>query len=417
MTIPVAIPELGEEEAVAAAEAVRSGWVTQGPRVAAFEQAFAGVTGANHACAVANCTTALHYALAGAGVKPGDVVITVSHSFIATANAVRHCGAEPVFVDIDPDTLNLDPRLLAATLGNDFIPKRRRLWYKDVARLATDESPLSRAKAPRGRLAAILVVHQVGMPADMAAILDIAGAAGVPVVEDAACASGSEIRLGGRWRPIGSPLGQSACFSFHPRKVITTGDGGMITTAEPGLDRTFRLLRQHGMSVSDLARHKADKVVFEDYVVTGYNGRLTDIQAAVGIVQLGRLPAIVRRRRELAAMYAERLAGVPGLSVPVEPDYARTNWQSYVVRLARKSGQKKVLQYLLDHGVIARRGIMCSHLERPYASAWKGMNLRHSEIARDTGIILPLYPAMTEEMLDTVVTTLRQAMACISSRT
>jgi len=411
MKIPVAIPELGEEEAIAAAEAVRSGWVTQGPRVAAFEQAFASVTGAVHAVAVSNCTTALHYALAGAGVSPGDVVITVSHSFIATANAIRHCGAEPVFVDIDPGTFNLDPARLAATLASDFAAREDGLWYKDTARLATPESPLSHLKEPLGRLTAILIVHQVGMPADMDAIMKIARTAGVPVVEDAACAVGSEILFDGRWRRVGGPLGQSACFSFHPRKVITTGDGGMITTSDPALDRTFRLLRQHGMSLSDLARHKANTVEFEEYVITGYNGRMTDIQAAVGIEQLKRLPAIVRRRRELAAMYAERLSGVEGLILPVEPDYARTNWQSYVTRLALPDGQKQVLQYLLDHGVIARRGIMCSHLERPYATAWKAMDLRHSEEVRDTGLILPLYPAMTEEMIDTVVTTLRQAVA------
>ena len=185
----------------AAGEAILSGWVTQGPQVAAFEEEFAAYVGAPYACAVSSCTTALHLALHALGVGPGDEVVTVSHSFIATANAVRYCGARPVFVDIDPRTYNIDPGLIEAAI------------------------------TPRTR--AILPVHQIGVPCDLAAILDVAERHGLPVVEDAACAIGSEIRIGERWERIGRPHGMVACFSFHPRKVITTGDGGMLTTRDP----------------------------------------------------------------------------------------------------------------------------------------------------------------------------------------
>jgi dTDP-4-amino-4,6-dideoxygalactose transaminase len=384
--IPIARPWLGEAEEQAACRVLRSGWVTQGPEVAAFEQEFAAYVGARHPCAVSSCTTALHLALLAVGVRSGDEVITASHSFIATANSARTCGATPVFVDIQPGTFNLDPVLLEGA-----ITKRTR---------------------------AILCVHQLGMPCDLAAILDIARRHALPVIEDAACAIGSEIQWQGAWEQIGRPHGDIACFSFHPRKVITTGDGGMLTTANAEWDRQFRLWRQHGMSVADSTRHGARTVLFETYPVQGYNYRMTDIQAAIGREQLKRLPAILHGRRLLAATYRQQLAGIPGLLLPEEPAWARSNWQSFCVRLPDGCDQRLVMQALLDRGVASRRGVMCAHRELAYAPDGAcriargspvalGPRLPVSERAQDECVVVPLFPQMTEAEQGTVVAALR----------
>lgn len=412
--LALAKPWLGEEEALAAREAILSGWVTQGPRVAAFEAAFCARTGAPYACAVSSGTTALHLALLAVGVRPGDVVVTVSHSFIATANAVRYCQAEPWFVDIDPATLNMDPGALARCLEDDFQRRDNGLWLKPQAlsRLAAlPESPLAYVRPPLGRLAAIQVVHQVGLPADLAAILAIAREHDLPVVEDAACALGSEVSLdgGASFEPVGRPHGLAACFSFHPRKVLTTGDGGIIATADPELDARCRLLRQHGMSVSAAERHGAGKLAFESYLTTGFNYRLTDIQAAVGTQQLARLTELVGIRRELAQVYAGLLADVVGVRAPQEPPYARTNWQSYVVRLEAGLERNRVMQGLLDQGVPSRRGIMNAHREPPYAAAWPEGSLPSSEAAHAHGLILPLHHEMTTADCQTVAAALKEA--------
>ena len=410
--IPVAKPTLGEAEARAAGEAILSGWVTQGPRVGEFEKRFAEYVGAPHACAVSSCTAALHVGLIAVGVRPGDVVLTVSHSFIATANAIRHCGAEPVFVDVDPDTRNMDPGALERTLAAQFERRDDGLWFAEADRLLVGECPLIGRRGPVGRLGAILVVHQVGLPADLARIAPLASQCSVPLVEDAACAIGSEISLdeGKTWQRVGRPVGDAVCFSFHPRKVITTGDGGMVTTASEEIDARLRLLRQHGMGVSDVARHASRQVVFEQYLTTGYNYRMTDIQAAVGIEQLKRLPDILARRRELAAAYARELADISGVTAPIEPAWARTNWQSYVVRLDDPARQRPVLQAMEDRGVSARRGVMSSHLEAPYAPAWPAGSLPGSELASGADVILPLYAEMTDADVARVVTVLREAL-------
>jgi dTDP-4-amino-4,6-dideoxygalactose transaminase len=377
--IPVARPWLDEREADAARRAILSGWVTQGPEVAAFEQEFAASVEAPHACAVSSCTTALHVALAACGVSAGDEVVTVSHSFIATANVVRYCGATPVFVDVQPDTFNIDPILVEKAVG------------------------------PRTK--AILAVHQFGMPCDLAAIVEIGRRRKVPVVEDAACAVGSEIRWNGRWERIGRPHGLIACFSFHPRKLLSTGDGGMLTTADPDLDRKFRLLRHHGMNVSDTVRHSASTVIQEEYPVLGYNYRMTDIQAAIGREQLKRLPAIVSRRRALAARYHQGLGDLDGLHVPVEPEWARSNWQSYVVRVAgaRRLG---IMQALLDAGIATRRGAMNAHREAAYPpDTWRSPGpLRRSEEAQDRAIVLPLFHQLTESDQDRVIAEVRRVV-------
>jgi dTDP-4-amino-4,6-dideoxygalactose transaminase len=378
--IPIARPVLGEREADAARRAILSGWVTQGPEVAAFEREFAAAVGAPHAVAVSSCTTALHLALVAAGVRPGDEVVTVSHSFIATANAVRYCGALPVFVDVELDTFNIDPALVDAAI------------------------------TPRTK--ALLAVHQLGMPCDLARLVAIARRRGVLLVEDAACAVGSEIHWQGEWQRIGRPHGDMACFSFHPRKLLSTGDGGMIVTASPDTDARLRLLRQHGMSVPDTVRHASAQVVFEEYPVVGFNYRLTDIQAAIGREQLGRLDGLVARRRELAARYAAALAGVRGIVAPREPEWARTNWQTYAVRL-EVADQRQVMQRMLDDGVATRRGVMNAHRERSYPEGtWRAAGLlARSERAQDTAVALPLYHDMTFEDQDRVIDALTRAVS------
>jgi len=379
-TVPVALPWLGEPEADAARRAILSGWVTQGPEVAAFEREFANAVGAAHACAVSSCTTALHLALAAVGVARDDEVVTVSHSFIATANAIQYCGAMPVFVDVQLDTLNMDPALVDAAI------------------------------TPRTK--AILAVHQLGMPCDLAGILQVGRRRGLPVIEDAACAIGSQIRWDGVWQPIGRPHADIACFSFHPRKLVTTGDGGMLTTSSADLDARFRLLRQHGMSVPDAVRHASPQVIFEDYPVVGFNYRMTDIQAAIGREQLKRLPAIVSRRRELAARYHDRLARIGGVIVPAEPEWARSNWQSYAIRLAAGLDQRTIMQRMLDAGVSTRRGVMNAHREAAYPpGTWRAAGpLDRSEQAQNTSIVLPLYHQMTEEDQDRVIEALSAAI-------
>jgi perosamine synthetase len=388
--IPITAPVLDDRELEAVARPLRSGWLTQGPEVAAFEREFADYVGANHACAVSNCTTALHLALCAMGLGAGDEVITVSHSFIATANAIRYCGAVPVFVDIDPATFNIDASKVEASITS--------------------------------RTRGILCVHQIGMPCAIHELVATARRHGLWVVEDAACAIGSEVLHQGVWERIGKPHGDVACFSFHPRKVITTGDGGMITTSRPEWDARFRLWRQHGMSIPDVVRHGATRVVVESYDMLGYNYRLTDLQAAVGREQLRRLPDLIAARRRVAERYATLLGGIPGLRLPVEPAWARTNFQSYCVGLPDDCDQLAVMQHLLDCGIASKRGVMCTHRTPAYTQIpWRCgagaqpcdragcVHLRASERAEDRSLMLPLYPNLSPEDQDRVAVALAEA--------
>lgn len=379
--IPIAKPLLDEREAEAVRRVILSGWITQGPEVAAFERDFRECVNASYACAVSNCTTALHLALLAAGVRPGDEVITVSHSYIATANSIRYCGATPVFVDIDPNTFNLDPDLVEGAV-----------------------SPLTRA---------ILCVHQIGMPCDLSRLVQIAAEHSIPLIEDAACAIGSEILWAGKWERIGKPHGDAACFSFHPRKILSTGDGGMLTTKHKEWDARFRLWRQHAMSVPDTVRHASNSIIFESYPELGYNYRMTDVQAAIGREQLKRLPEIVARRRELAGRYRVLLGDIPNLRLPIEPEWARTNWQSYCVRLLNGFDQRVVMQALLDRGVATRRGIMCAHREPAYQiQPWRSAApLSQSERAQEECVLLPLYHQLAYEDQHLIASHLRAALA------
>ncbi len=376
--IPIAQPSLGEAEIEAVAEVIRSGWVTQGPEIARFESDFAKYTGSGYAVAVSNCTAALELSLRALDVKDGDEVITVSHSFIGTANAIKNCGAVPVFVDIDLATYNMDPSLIEQAITS--------------------------------RTRAVLCVHQIGMPCDLPAILEIADRRGLEVIEDAACAIGSEIRLGNEWRHIGNPQGKVACFSFHPRKLLTTGDGGMITTNDAQIATKLRRLRHHGMSVSDHERHGSEQIVFEEYLEVGFNYRLTDVQAAMGRVQLKGLDDRLRTRRDLAEQYGKMILQRGDVLPPHEPEWAKSNWQSYCVLLPPEVSQKSVMQQMLNRGISTRRGVMCAHLEPAYATEIVRAPLERSQKARDRGVILPLFEALTKNDLERVVDELHDAV-------
>ena len=386
--IPITRPALGDAEVEAASRVIRSGWITQGPEVAAFEAEYAAAVGAPYAVALANCTVALELALRVLGVGPGHEVVTVSHSFVATANAVVSLGATPVFCDVEEDTFGMDPAKLERCIG------------------------------PRTK--AIMPVHQIGMPCDLVRILAIAEARGIPVVEDAACAIGSELRIGGTWERVGRPHGAMACFSLHPRKIVTTGDGGMITTRSEATAARLKLLRQHAMSVPDTVRHHSDKVVFEDYTEPAFNYRMTDLQAAVGRPQLTRLDAIIAERRRLASRYAEHLAKSRVIRPAAESDGHRSNWQSYPVRLREdvRISQIEMLQHMMDRGVAAKRGISNAHQEKAYAgkNTWscgprctemclsgQCARLAVSEKLRDTTVLIPLFHGMRDEEQDRVI--------------
>jgi perosamine synthetase len=378
--LPIAKPSFGREEEEAVVAVLRSGWVTQGEEVAAFEREFADYCGVGHAVAVANCTVAMHLAMHAYGIGPGDEVITVSHSFIATANAVRHTGATPVFVDISLDDFNIDPGCIEAAIT--------------------------------GRTRAIMVVHQLGMPCRLTEAAEVAAKHKLILIEDAACAIGSELRLNGTWRRIGAAVGGVACFSFHPRKLLTTGDGGMLTTDDGELAARLRRLRQHAMSVNDRDRHLSGQVAIESYLEPGFNYRMTDIQAAVGRCQLARIPDFVAKRRLLAGFYGKHLSGIDGLVLPQDRDDTKTNFQSYCVLLPTTADQRQVMQAMLDRGISTRRGVMCAHREPAYAGA-PGIRfpLPASEAAQDRGLILPLYDSLTEDDVIRVARGLAEALA------
>ncbi|MGI8798212.1 MAG: DegT/DnrJ/EryC1/StrS family aminotransferase [Pseudonocardia sp.] len=368
--IPVMLPMLGEEEAKAVADAVRSGWVAQGPRVAAFEEAFAAEVGAAHGIATSSCTTALHLCLYQLGIGPGDEVVVPSLSFIATANAVRYCGAAPVFADVDAETGNLAPSSVAEVLS------------------------------PRTR--AVLLVHQGGQPADVEAMRAVCG--DIPVIEDAACAAGATLR----GRPVGAGAVMAA-WSFHPRKLLTTGEGGMITTDDAGWAARLRRLREHGMSVSAADRHASTTIVLETYDETAFNYRLTDIQAAMGLVQLRRLPEIVRQRREMAALYHELLSPL-GLRAVGDPAHGTTNYQSFWVTLPESApALPEVLAGMAESGVSARRGIMAAHLEPAYAGR-PHIPLPVTEQLTHRSIILPLHHKLSSADQHTVVDAMARAL-------
>jgi perosamine synthetase len=373
--IPLARPCFDETEERLVCEVLRSGWVAQGPRVAELEASFARTVGAEEAVAVTSCTAGLFLVLHALGIGRGDEVIVPSLSFIASANAIVHAGAAPVFVDVEPRTYNVDPGLLAA------------------------------AVTPRTR--AILVVHQLGLPCDLDAVTAVARAHGLAVVEDAACAAGATYR----GRPVGSSEHPSV-FSFHSRKVIVSGEGGIVTTRDRALAARLRRLRHQGMSISDLERAQADRVIIETYPEVGWNFRMPDLVAAVALGQLGKLARFVETRRGLAARYAELLAELPALEPPWAPEWASHTYQSYIVRVrgVDEAARNRLLDALHRRGVGARRGLMASHLEPCHRAARSAGPLPHTEAAQAQTVVLPMYQELGEDDQRYIVTQLREAL-------
>jgi len=375
LNVPITKPALGEEEARAPFDSIKSGWVTQGPKVAEFEKAVASYVGAKHGIATTSCTTGLHLALVAAGIGEGDEVIVPSFTFIASANAILYTGAKAVFCEIDPRTFNVDPN--------------------DVEKRITKKTK------------AIMPIDQIGLACDIDAINDIAKKHGIDVVEDAAPAIGEEYK----GRKVGGNAHQTV-FSFHPRKVITTGEGGMITTNDDALADRARKLRAHGMSVSDLDRHKADRVIIEEYNELGFNYRMTDIQASIGLVQLGKLPELLRIRRAKAQRYSEELAEVKGIEVPFVPKYAEHTYQSYCLRLGKECrlDREELMTNLLRRGIATRRGVMASHLEKTYTSRQGTVSLPITEEATRTTMLIPLFATMSDEEQSWVIESLREEL-------
>ena len=365
--IPIAKPYLTVDEAQAAYDTILSGWITQGPKVQEFEEKFAYYVGTKYAVAVSNCTTALHLSMIISGITEGDEVICPSMSYIATANSIKYVGGIPVFAEVN-ENYNLD--------------------VVDVEKKITKKTK------------AILLVHQMGMPADIDAFKSLCKKYKLRLIEDAACAIGSEYK----GQKIGSHS-DLVCFSFHPRKVISTGDGGMITTNIEDYFNRLKLLRQHGMSINDRIRHESKKLITEEYLELGYNYRMTDIQAAVGIKQLEKLNWIINERRKIASNYINELKNIDCIRLPVEKDGYFSNYQSFSIYLKQNCPitRSELMQKMLDNGISTRRGIMTVHRESAYKHLFKDLKLPVSEITSDNSILIPLFVPMEEQDINSVI--------------
>lgn len=372
--IQISLPATGEEEWQAIREPLMNGWLTQGPKVAAFEKAFAARHECSHALATTSCTTALHLILAAMDIGPGDEVIVPAFTWVATANVVLFCGATPVLCDVETASFNLDPAKLAAKV------------------------------TPRTR--AIIAVHLFGLCADIAAIEK--AAPGIPIIEDAACAAGSTYQ----GRPAGT-LGLAAAFSFHPRKSVTTGEGGMVTTGDAALAERCNILRNHGASVSEEVRHAGPKpYLLPDFNLLGFNYRMTDLQGAVGIVQLAKLDHYIDERAQWAAYYCEQLRDVPWLRTPQVPAGSRHGWQSYVCFIDEGNAplpRNAIMELLQQQGISTRPGTHAVHMLGLYRERFSFVN-NDFPGARDCDrqtMAIPLHNRMSAEDYSYVVEALR----------
>jgi dTDP-4-amino-4,6-dideoxygalactose transaminase len=370
--IPLTRPEFDDAETRAVAEVLASGWVSQGPKVAQFEERFAERVGAKYGVATTSCTTALHVALQLAGIGPGDEVICPSYTFIATSNAVLYAGGTPVFAEIERDTWNLDPQDVLARI------------------------------TPRTK--AVIPVHQVGLAADLDGLAPLR-ARGITIIEDAACAIGSTYK----GRPIGSH-GNPACFSFHPRKTISTGEGGMLTTDDADLAARARAMRSFCATASAYDRHTQKGLVFESYPDLGYNYRMTDVQAAIGLAQLEKLARLLEGRARAARRYDEAFAGLKHLTLPARPAYAAHAFQSYGIYVKPDApiSRDDLLRELTARRITCRRGIPPIHLEPLYLNRFGKVSLPISEDVGARSLFIPLYGSITHDdqarVIDAVTT-------------
>jgi perosamine synthetase len=373
--IQIARPDTGEEEWRALREPIESGWLTQGPKVAAFEKAFAARHGVPHPHATTSCTTALHLILAAMKIGPGDEVIVPAFTWVATANVVLYCGATPVFVDVDRPSFNLDPSQVAAKV------------------------------TPRTK--AIVAVHLFGLCADIDAIAK--AAPGIPIVEDAACAAGASYK----GRHAGT-LGLAGAFSFHPRKSITTGEGGMVTTNDARIAARANSLRNHGADLSEEQRHVAPKpYLLADFNLLGFNYRMTDLQGAVGLVQLAKMDRYIDERQKWAEFYERELRGIPWLHTPEVPAGSRHGWQSYVCMVDEKKAGKPrndIMDRLLQRGVNTRPGTHAVHMLGYYRDRY-GLGPDDFPVSRDCdrrSMAIPLHNRMSEDDYRYVVQALHE---------
>jgi dTDP-4-amino-4,6-dideoxygalactose transaminase len=370
--IPFLRPWLGEDEAAAIREVVMSGWVSPGPKGAEFERQIAALVGARQGVATNAATSALHLTMQVMGVAPGDEVILPSFTCMANANAVLMARAVPRFADIEASTYNLDPDDVERRLG------------------------------PRTR--AIMMVDQIGMPADLDRFKALASRRGLLLFDDAATALGAKykgIHVGGHGVPT--------CYSFHSRKMITTGEGGMLVTDNEAWAERARVLRSAGASLSDFARHQAKGALFQQYFEAGYNYRMTDMQAAMGIVQLGKLARIKEQRLAQAHLYDRLLADVSEIAPPFVPPYAEPAFSSYCVRVRPGCplNADEIVRRMAERKVSCRRGIQPLHFEPYFADQQPGFHLPQTEAAAHETMFLPIFPGLQEEQQHRVIEVLK----------